>query len=220
MAVIAVDFGGTNIKIGIIKDGRLLCKEFIDAESENGIKPRLSIVKETIGRMLDGTSLPPDALTHIGIAIPGIVDFNAKCVLDINKKYSDVIGFDFKKWCKDNFNLPMIIENDTKSAIMGETRYGCCPGAKDAVLMSFGTGIGTAVIIDGKLLRGKHHQAGCLGGHIAISDNGNVCTCGGKGCIEAESGGWALPRIAKGFPGFKDSLLSNEHVLNYKAIMS
>ena len=220
MAIVAIDFGGTTIKAGIIGDGRLLCKEYLAAESENGIKPRLLLVKETVDRMLAKAGLSPASLTGIGIAIPGIVDFYAKRVLDINKKYKDALDFDFEGWCKENFNLPMIIENDIKSAIIGETRYGCCPGAQDAVLLSFGTGIGTAAIINGKLLRGKHHQAGCLGGHIAISDDGNDCTCGGKGCVEAESGGWALPRIAQGFPGFGDSLLAKEQVLDYKAVMS
>jgi glucokinase len=83
-------------------------------------------------------------------------------------------------------------------------------------MMTLGTGIGGVAMIEGKLLRGKHAQAGCLGGHIPVLFNGRPCTCGGIGCAEAEASGWALPGVVRGVPGFPESSLSSIANIGFK----
>ena len=219
MPVIAVDFGGTTIKIGLVEQGEILSTQVIPAISNNGILPRLEEVEAKIKSMLKEQNISPDACTGMGIAIPGIVDFHRKRVLSTNRKYDDAPKIDFPKWCRDSFNLNLMMDNDANCAILGETKYGCVTGATDAVAMIFGTGIGTAAIIGGKLLRGKHYQAGCLGGHMIIDRNGPVCSCGNRGCVEALTGTWALPELSKSRDGFSGSTLSRQPVIDYKTLM-
>jgi glucokinase len=85
-------------------------------------------------------------------------------------------------------------------------------------MMTLGTGIGGVAMIDGKLLRGKHFQAGCLGGHIPILFNGRKCTCGAIGCAEAEAAGWSLPLVVKDWPGISQSALSKYPHVGFKEL--
>ena len=219
MPVIAIDFGGTNIKIGLVDNGKILLTQSIPAISSEGIRPRLEEVRSRINGLLNKQGLSPGDCSGIGIAIPGIVDVRQRRVCSINKKYEDAVTVDFPKWCDESFGLKLMMDNDANCAILGETRYGCAIGLTDAVIMIFGTGIGTAALIGEKLLRGRHYQAGCLGGHLIIDRNGPVCTCGNRGCIEAHAGTWALPAIAKGSNCFADSQLSKQTEIDYKSVI-
>src|SRR5205823_9959141 len=71
-------------------------------------------------------------------------------------------------------------------------------------------------MIEGKLLRGKHSQAGCLGGHIPVLFDGRPCTCGAIGCAEAEASGWALPGIVRDWPRASASALSKYPNIGFK----
>jgi glucokinase len=73
-------------------------------------------------------------------------------------------------------------------------------------------------IMDVRLLRGKHYQAGCLGGHLLANWNGHRCNCGAVGYAEAEASTWALPTLARGWPGFTNSALVNEELLDFAAL--
>ena len=94
------------------------------------------------------------------------------------------------------------------SALLGEWYAGSGTSSNDIVMMTLGTGIGGVAMIDGRLLVGKHFQAGCLGGHVAARFDGSPCNCGGIGCAESEASGWALPRICANWPGFESSSLA------------
>jgi glucokinase len=79
-------------------------------------------------------------------------------------------------------------------------------------MVTLGTGIGGAAMIGGHLLRGRHFQAGCLGGHLPVRLGGRPCTCGALGCAESEASGWALPIIVKDWPGIAASTLNSGEV--------
>jgi glucokinase len=93
-----------------------------------------------------------------------------------------VKDIDLAEWFIENVGLPARIENDARMALLGESYAGAARGFTDVVMMTLGTGIGGVAMIEGKLLRGKHAQAGCLGGHIPAVFNGRPCTCGAIGC--------------------------------------
>jgi len=73
-------------------------------------------------------------------------------------------------------------------------------------------------LIGGELLIGKHFQAGNLGGHFVVNHKGPVCTCGNLGCVEAEASTWRLPSLLKEHPGFGQSAIKNEEVLDFRAL--
>src|SRR5690349_19458598 len=84
--------------------------------------------------------------------------------------------------------------------------------------MTIGTGVGSSAVIEGKLLRGKHFQAGCLGGHFTINVKGQLCNCGNYGCVEVEASTWNIERIAKASGEFRESVLSKESKVDFESI--
>ncbi|NIF05584.1 ROK family protein [Chryseobacterium sp. Tr-659] len=216
--VIAIDMGGTKIKIGIVKDARILASISIDAHSNNGLRERLPFIQEAVENLLYQQKFSTADISGLGIASPGIVDSIRKKILSIDKKFGDAPDIDLEEWCLQTFNLPFVIENDARSALLGEWKYGNAKNYENTVLITLGTGIGSAVIMEGKLLKGKHFTAGILGGHSVINYQGNPCNCGNKGCVETEASTWNLPAVAKANENFTTSELSSFPVIDYKLV--
>lgn len=154
----------------------------------------------------------------VGIAFPGIVDSKRKKILSTLDKYEDGMSTDMYAWCKEAFGLPLDVENDANAALIGEITNGSAKGETDAVLVTLGTGIGTAAMMGGKLIRGKHYQAGSLGGHMTVRVGGRRCVCGNIGCAEGCASTWSLPIIAREHPLFMRSGLHLEEVIDFMAL--
>ena len=77
-----------------------------------------------------------------------------------------------EEWAAQKWNTSLYMENDARMAAVGEWIFGAGRGSNDVVAVTIGTGIGSSAIIEGRLLRGKHFQAGCLGGHFTVQYNG------------------------------------------------
>ncbi|NBA89193.1 ROK family protein [Emticicia sp. CRIBPO] len=216
--VIAMDLGGTRIKLGLVSGPEVLASLETDACSEQGLAQRLPGIAEAIRGLLAQKSIGNEALKGVGIAIPGIVDSVHKKVLTINDKYGDVISLDLEKWAAEHFGVPLEIENDTRAALLGEWKFGNGRGYNDVVLMTLGTGIGTSAVIEGKILRGKHFQAGILGGHFIVNPKGRLCNCGNVGCAEAEASTWNLAEIVSAHNSVADSEEVDAGKLDFKLI--
>jgi len=203
---VAIDFGGTTIKIGLVDAGKVVAKTRIPAFSEKGLAARLPEAVNAVRELLRGRGSSIAKCRGLGLALPGIVDADCCTLLSVPEhKYEDAVGFDFRRWASETFALPLAMENDARAALLGEAAYGAARGSRDAVLVMFGTGIGTAAIMNGVVVRGRHYQAGILGGHLATDIHGQKCACGNQGCVEAQAGHWALPVRAAEMPGFADS---------------
>ncbi len=215
---IALDLGGTRIKIGVTDGGRIIADSIIDAFSGGGFIPRLHAVEAEVSSLLSKSGLGANDVRGIGISIPGIVDSKEMKLLSVNEKYSDAVGFDFKGWARKNWDLPLVIENDARAAIIGEWQYGAGKGCDNLVMVTLGTGIGGAAVVEGKVLRGKHFQAGILPGHFTINYHGHDCNCGNVGCVESEASSWRLPDLARQNPLFKSSPLSELQIVDYREV--
>lgn len=218
MKALAVDIGGTHANCGVVDDERILLNESVDLTGTTNIRTVLSRVGEVFQRLVSRQSLSLKDFQGIAIGFPGLVDSRISRVVSTNKKYDDAPGIDFSDWARDALGLPLRIENDARLALLGESYGGAARGFGDVVMMTLGTGIGGVAMIEGKLLRGKHAQAGCLGGHIPVLFNGRPCTCGAIGCAEAEASGWALPEITRSMRGFEESSLSKHSQLGFKQL--
>jgi glucokinase len=205
---LAVDIGGTHANCGLVEDASILAHESMNVVSATNIRAVLSGVAEVFRKLMKDQSLSPDDFQGIAVGFPGLVDSRVGRVVSTNKKYDDATEVDFGAWGLQSLGLALRIENDARLALLGEWYAGAARGFDDVVMITLGTGIGGAAMIEGKLLRGKHAQAGCLGGHIPVLFNGRPCTCGGIGCAEAEASGWSLPGIVKDFPEASESSLS------------
>lgn len=217
-AVIALDLGGTRIKLGLVRGANILVSDQLDAQADLGLQPRLPDLTARIDALLQQASLSAADLAGVGIAVPGIVDTDNMKVLAINAKYSDAPQTDLVAWARNNWDLPLWLENDTRAAMIGEWRFGQGCGYDNLVMMTLGTGIGTSAVIAGRVLRGKHFQAGILGGHVVINRHGNRCNCGMVGCAEAEASTWTLQNLVTNHPLYPQSILSSESQLDFKTV--
>lgn len=194
MTVIACDFGGTRIKVGLVRSGYVLRQLAIDARSSRPLVERLAEVAAAVQQLCESAAIRPRDCNGVGISFPSIIDPDGR-VLGEFGKYGPVAAEDFTRWTESSWSLPAVIENDARLALIGEKVAGAATGHDNAVMITLGTGIGTAALVQGELLVGIHGQAAILGGHQTVVVGGRQCVCGNRGCAETEASSSALPRI-------------------------
>jgi len=220
MKAIAFDLGGTRLKLGLVSNEKIIAETVLPSFSGNGLKPRIQSIEAAVSRLLVQTKTKISELSGVGISIPGIVDTVQMRVLSVNKKFEDVTDFDFNEWTQNTWGIPVYLENDARSALIGEWQYGAGQNCDNLVLVTLGTGIGGAAMIEGKLLHGRHFQAGCLGGHFTINMHGRQCTCGNTGCVESEASSWILPELFRNHAGFIESKASAAGLLDFETLFT
>lgn len=207
MKVLAVDLGGTHASCALVEDTEILARNVIAISDFSLLRPALSAIEASIKKLnRDGSA------QGIGFGFCGLVDARTARVTATNGKFEDAPGIDFRGWARERLGLPLRLENDARLALLGENYAGAGKSQTDVVMFTLGTGIGGVAMIDGKLLQGKHAQAGVLGGHVPVRLGGRKCTCGGIGCAEAEASGWALPLVCAEWPGFSGSILAQQAI--------
>jgi glucokinase len=218
MIALAADIGGTRIKLGIVRDQRLLSQDSIEARSAQGLQPQLARIAQTFADLARGTDIRYEDCAAVSVAFPSLVDVAAGRALNSYGKYPDAPRIDLPGWARETFGLPLVIDNDARVAQLGEWRAGAGRGCDDFVMLTVGTGLGTSALIDGRLLRGKHGEGGILGGHMTVRQGGRPCICGNRGCAEAEASTAVLPQIAREHKEFASSALSAVEVIDYPTV--
>ncbi len=218
MKFIGVDLGGTTIKIGIVESGKLMASSKIIAQSSKSFVPRLDQIKHTVNQLLIDATMDKSELGGIGLAFPSIVDSKQKKIVTRYVKFVDADEIDLVEWANANWGIPLALENDARAALVGEWQYGAGRGQDDLVMITLGTGVGSAALIGGKILKGAHSLGGNVGGHMIINYEGDICNCGLRGCVESEASGWVLPSKFRNHPNIKNSLLAEVTTLNFKSI--
>jgi glucokinase len=214
MLALALDIGGSHFTSAVMGDDKILSQREgrIAPESFRSILPYLEqVAVETAAE----ASVELRNCSGLVLGFPGIVDSRQRAVVATNAKFNDAVGLDLSGWSRQKFGLSLFLDNDARLALLGEQFCGAAQGAQDAVLVTLGTGIGAAAMVDGRPLRGRFNQTGCLGGHLPVVLNGRRCTCGNIGCAEAEASTWALPQICREWPGFEESRLSSAPVIDF-----
>lgn len=180
---IGIDIGGTHLRAArVAADGTILARA--KAASAADPKAVLKRVEALIAEVRD------DMVAGIGIGVPGRVDFPAKKVL--SGGYVDLSTVPLAERIEQKFGLPVMLDNDCGMALLAEAALGAAKGVGSAVMLTIGTGIGGAILDNGKILRGRA-AAGQLG-HVCVDPAGLPCVCGKRGCVETESSGTALGR--------------------------
>lgn len=217
---LAVDLGGSHAACAVVADREVVAVETVSLESAHGLAGALPAIAGALGRAASRAGVPVSGCAGLAFGFCGLVDSSAGRVLSTNAKYDDAPGLDLPRWCRESLGVPFRLENDARLALLGERHAGAARGTDDAVLMTLGTGVGGAAMIGGRLLRGKHFQAGVLGGHLVADFEGRPCTCGGVGCVEAEASTWALPDLCRQVPGFESSALARGGRLDFEALFA
>lgn len=207
---IGIDLGGTNIKAGVVNEKF----EIIAKASTKTLCPRPAkdicddMAKVSIEACkLAGISV--DDVEWIGVGTPGIADnINGTIPYSNNLDFHDV---PVRKYIQAHINKPVYVANDANAAAYGEFVAGAAKGAKNAVCITLGTGVGAGIIVDGKILTGSN-LAGAELGHMVIEVDGPQCTCGRKGCFEVFSSATGLIRMTKEAAEADSSSILNKYL--------
>lgn len=205
--IATIDLGGTRTKYGLVDSGSVVCFSSCPADSQGSLEKHLDTVVGHMRGLCEQRGIKLEDCDGLGILSTGIVDNRSMRVLSTNGKYDDATSFDFQVWGRDKLGLEIRIENDARGALLGEWKYGAGRGVNNLMIVTLGTGVGTAVMLDGKLLTGPHFGAGILGGHILVNSRGRKCTCGAIGCLETEASGWVLPTLVREHDAYIESSL-------------
>ncbi|HEU5210184.1 MAG TPA: ROK family protein [Longimicrobiales bacterium] len=186
---IGIDLGGTKVAgVLIDRSGHIVARERTSSLPERGA----DAVAETVALMVRAlAAAAPSAVAGVGIGVAGQVDSANGTVQNApNLRWHD---YPLGDVVHDATGHRVAVLNDVQAATYGEWTYGAARGATEAICMFIGTGVGGGIISNGQLFRGKSGAAGELG-HTVVSLHGPGCRCGGRGCLEAYAGGWAIAR--------------------------
>ncbi|MHB1412727.1 MAG: ROK family protein [Thermoleophilia bacterium] len=190
--VIAVDLGGTKTATGLVNE-RL---EVLDSiETKTVTSSQEALLDSIVAAVRELMQRAPAPVAGVGFGIPSMIDqVHGRVVMSVNVPLAD---FDFVSCMKAELKLPVFIDNDANLAALAEVRAGAARGAREALMITIGTGIGGGVIIGGEVYRGSTGSAAELG-HIVIDVNGPPCqgNCPNNGCFETMASGTALKRYA------------------------
>jgi glucokinase len=193
----AVDIGGTNTKIGIVgEDGRVFRKSAIPTRTGSEPTDLVEAVVSELRPMIDAASDERNQVVAIGVSIAGFLN-REHTMMVANANLRALRDFPLRHAFEERFELNCHLEVDSNACTIAEYRFGMGRGATNLLGMVFGTGVGGGVIIGGKLLRFTGECVGDIG-HIIVAPGGRQCTCGARGCLEAEACSAALSERAQG----------------------
>ncbi len=188
---LGIDLGGTNIAVGVVNDAYEIvatakCKTALPRPSEEIVADMAKTAREAVAN----AGLTMDDIASVGIGCPGTCNGDTGIV-----EYSNNLRFDHvplrSMMSKLLDNKPVFVDNDANAAALGEAVAGAAKGASSCVCITLGTGVGSGVILDGKVYNGSNF-AGAEIGHTVIMVDGESCTCGRNGCREAYASATAL----------------------------
>ena len=195
MYKIGIDLGGTNIKIGIVnEENKIVARTSIPTHAERPYQQVLEDMGLAVLRLLEENKITVSECSGAGVGCPGIADAKTGVVIYSNNiPWKNVpLAEELKKY----LHMPVYISNDANCAALGEVIAGTAKGYQNAVMITLGTGVGSGIVIDGKIFEGSHF-GGAECGHTVIVPDGELCSCGRRGCFETYASATALIRETK-----------------------
>ncbi|MBN2411706.1 ROK family protein [candidate division KSB1 bacterium] len=210
---IGVDLGATNIKFGLVlPDGNILLERKSETEIHRGVNYVFDKVADFTHTLADYAGENYE-LKGFGIGVPGLIDTRKKELVEASNfpDWRDIkIGYELEK----RLNLEIYIDNDANLAALGEYAFGAGRGVTEMLMVTLGSGVGSGLILNGSIYHGSKGAAGEFG-HIIIQQNGPLCSCGSRGCVEAFVGKNAiLRRMKEILQQDTESILKNHNPTN------
>lgn len=182
--IAAVDIGATSIDVALTTLGsEILAHRDEPTDVRFGPQPVLERVKELISELLEERDASPRDILAVGVGVPGPVE-QSSGLLTVPPIMPGWDRFPIRDFFVGEYAAPVFVDNDVNVMAVGEHWGGVGKGVDDMIFVKIGTGIGSGIIIGGRLHRGIQGCAGDLG-HVSVDPNGPVCTCGNQGCLEA-----------------------------------
>ena len=182
---IGIDVGGTNVKVALVTDeGQIIYSDSVPTRAEMGYEYTVNNIKQAIYDLMKETNTQTQDIEGIGFGFPGQVDYKTG-IVKLLPNIPGWVNVPIAQIMEDEFHIPTRIDNDARCAALGELFTGAGKGCENIVCVTVGTGVGSGIIINGKVVRGASNAAGEIG-HIKLEmKDGLICGCGDTGCMEA-----------------------------------
>ena len=193
--IAGIDIGATHMRVILTNFGAsAIVEEEITINIANGPDFCIAQANDLLQRLLAGAGMDLSMLSAVGVGVPGPIDSEAGMVIapPIMPGWD---RFPIRDTLEDLWKRPVSVNNDAELGALGEWAYGAGRGARDLAYIKVGTGIGAGLLIDGRIYHGSTGSAGEIG-HLTMENNGPLCSCGNRGCLEAFSGGHAIAKQA------------------------
>src|SRR5574344_641572 len=196
---IGIDVGGTNIKIALVdSEGKIIYSNSVPTRAEMGYEYTINNMKQAIKDLMTETNSSKDSIEGIGFGFPGQIDYK-NGIVRISPNIPGWVDVPIAEIMEKEFNIPTRIDNDVRCAALGELNFGAGKGCENLICITVGTGIGSGLVINGKLVRGASNAAGDIG-HIKLQMKGGpICGCGDTGCLEAFASGPSIVAMAQDY---------------------
>ena len=193
---VGIDVGGTTVKLGLFETtGRLMDKWEIPTRTEDGAKNILPDIAASVRKKLEDLEIDLEDVIGAGMGIPGPVLPDGSVTLCVNLGWRDMNPQRELSALLDG--LPVKSGNDANVAALGEMWQGGGKGFSDIVMVTLGTGVGGGVIIDEKIVAGRHGLGGEIGHIHARDEETESCNCGGVGCLEQIASATGIAKFVK-----------------------
>ncbi len=200
---LGIDIGGSKIALGVVApDGRILAQRVIPTDASGGFDSAVQRMENAARAALGECGMNPAALAGIGVGCTGPVNPRTG-VIDNPHTLPGWEGRNLISTLSNKMDLPVWLENDADAAALGEYHYGAGEGAERMAMLTFGTGVGGAILLGGQIYRGAGGEHPELG-HLPVLPDGPVCYCGRNGCVESLASGPAITDAGRTF-GFVDT---------------
>ena len=201
--------GGTNTVFGVVDArGTVISKSAIKTGTHTDVNLYIQDLYDEMIKLIDAAG-GVEKFKGIGVGAPNGNYYTGNIEFAPNLPWKGVIPF--AKLMAEKFGIPAALTNDANAAAIGEMTYGVARGMKNFIMITLGTGVGSGIVIDGKLVYGHDGFAGELGHTTAIRENGRLCGCGKKGCLETYCSATGVARSAREIlaSSTQESLLRN-----------
>jgi len=187
--------GGTNTVFGIVDArGNVVAKSAIKTGNHTDVNLYVDDIYAELSKLIE-TAGGIDKIKGIGVGAPNGNYYTGNIEFAPNLPWKGVVPF--AKLMSDKFGVPAALTNDANAAAVGEMTYGIARGMKNFIMITLGTGVGSGIIIDGKVVYGHDGFAGELGHVNVMRNNGRLCGCGKSGCLETYASATGVARSAR-----------------------
>ena len=195
MLYVGIDLGGTSVKAGLVdENGKIIAKASCPTLVERGAKPVVTDMANLSLEVIRQGGATLDDVKAIGIGLPGIQDPRTGIIPFCTNLYWHEVPV--VEWMREIIDKPVFVDNDATVAGLAESVAGVSAGVKDSVFLTLGTGVGGGIVLGGKVYSGAHGVGSELGHMITVID-GELCTCGNRGCWERYASATAMIRMGR-----------------------
>jgi glucokinase len=192
LKVLAVDVGGTTTAAGVVT----ATGEVLHERQRPTYAKGPGTARRTIEELLDALRGVASDVAAIGVGVPAIVDAATGTIGDEAHNVPELAGLPLARMLAERFALPAFVDNDVNALALAEWRFGAGRGARSLVVLAPGTGFGSGIIADGRIVRGARGFGAELG-HVPVKFDGPACWCGGRGCLALYASGRGIAEAAR-----------------------